>query len=253
MRTLKIWKKEYSADEVLKEVAELSKKEMIEKDKEYLKKMESIDEIFPMLEPDHSFLEFAQEYDKKAKKQKVTEKRKRILQIAAVFLVCITTMTAIAVETSEAFRVRFYSLFSNETDGAVALLTEREQDLIGEWENYWYPTYVPDGFQMVAADKRDNKSAIVFESNDGKISFRIMEFSFNVAISHDTDTNTVEEVRVGYYKGYLFEDVQNQNIDVYWLTDDRQMVVSMAGEMNKETVLKIAEELEFRKEKKEKK
>ncbi len=250
MGSFKIWKKEYSADEVLKEVAKLSKEETVEENKEYLKKTESIDEMFPMLEPDQSFLAFARAYDRKANKRKVTEKRKRILQVAAVFLVCITTMTAIAVETSEAFSVRFYSLFTNETDGSVALLTEREQEIIGEWENYWYPTYVPDGFQMVAAEKRDNKSAIVFESNDRKISFRIMEFSFNAAISHDTDTNTVEEIRIGYYKGYLFEDVQNQSIDVYWLTDDRQMVVTATGEMDKETVIKIAEGLEFTKEKK---
>lgn len=250
MGSFKIWKKEYSADEVLKEVAKLSKEEIVEENKEYLKKTESIDEIFPMLEPDQSFLAFARAYDRKANKRKVTEKRKRILQVAAVFLVCITTMTAIAVEISEAFRVRFYSLFTNETDGSVTLLTEREQEIIGEWEDYWYPTYVPDGFQMVAAEKRDNESVIVFESNDRKISFRIMEFPFNVAISHDTDTNTVEEVRIGYYKGYLFEDVQNQSIDVYWLTDDKQLVVAATGEMDKETVIKIAEGLEFTKEKK---
>lgn len=250
MGSFKIWKKEYSADEVLKEVAKLSKEEIVEENKEYLKKTESIDEIFPMLEPDQSFLAFARAYDRKANKRKVTEKRKRILQVAAVFLVCITTMTAIAVETSEAFRVRFYSLFTNETDGSVTLLTEREQEIIGEWEDYWYPTYVPNGFQMVAAEKRDNESVIVFESNDRKISFRIMEFSFNVAISHDTDTNTVEEVRIGYYKGYLFEDVQNQSIDVYWLTDDKQLVVAATGEMDKETVIKIAESLEYRRGKK---
>lgn len=250
MGSFKIWKKEYSADEVLKEVAKLSKEEIVEENKEYLKKTESIDEMFPMLEPDQSFLAFARAYDRKANKRKVTEKRKRILQVAAVFLVCITTMTAIAVETSEAFRVRFYSLFTNETDGSVTLLTEREQEIIGEWEDYWYPTYVPDGFQMVAAEKRDNESVIVFESNDRKISFRIMEFSFNVAISHDTDTNTVEEVRIGYYKGYLFEDVQNQSIDVYWLTDDKQLVVAATGEMDKETVIKIAESLEYRRGKK---
>lgn len=250
MRALKIWKNQYSADDILKEVAELSKDEIIEQDKEYLKRADSIDEIFPMLEPDQSFLEFARAYDKKAKKQRVIDKRKRILQVAAVFLVCITTLTAIAVETSEAFRVRFYSFFTNETDGSVTLLPEQEQDLIGGWEDYWYPTYVPDGFQMVAAEKRDNESVIVFESNNRKTSFRIMEFSFNVAISHDTDTNTVEEVRIGYYKGYLFEDVQNESISVYWLTDDRQMEVAATGEMDKETVLKIAERLEFTKEKK---
>ena len=131
MGSFKIWKKEYSADEVLKEVAKLSKEEIVEENKEYLKKTESIDEIFSMLEPDQSFLAFARAYDRKANKRKVTEKRKRILQVAAVFLVCITTMTAIAVETSEAFRVRFYSLFTNETDGSVTLLTEREQEIIG--------------------------------------------------------------------------------------------------------------------------
>ncbi len=250
MRTLKIWKKEYSADEVLKEVAELSKKEMIEKDKEYLKKMESIDEIFPMLEPDHSFLEFARAYDKNEKKRKVTEKRKRILQIAAVFLVCITTMTAIAVETSEAFRVRFYNLFSDETDGAVTLLTEREQEIIGEWEDYWYPTYVPEGFQMVGSERNPGESVMAFQNEDRQKSFYITEVSLDAVFGHDTDTNALEEIQVGYYKGYLFEDVQNQSIDVYWLTDDRQIMINTTGGMDKEAVIKIAEGLEYRSGKK---
>lgn len=95
MENFKIWKKEYSADEVFKEVAALSENEIREKDKEYLKKMESIDAIFPMLEPDQSFLEFAQEYDKQTKKKGTATKRKRIIQTVAIILVCITTTTAI--------------------------------------------------------------------------------------------------------------------------------------------------------------
>lgn len=71
-----------------------------------------------------------------------------------------------------------------------------------------------------------------------------------VKISHDTDTNTVEEIRIGYYKGYLFEDVQNKSINVYWVTDDRQVEVAATGEIDKETVLKIAEGLEFTKTRK---
>ncbi|MCI8608831.1 MAG: DUF4367 domain-containing protein [Firmicutes bacterium] len=159
-------------------------------------------------------------------------------------------MTVIAMETSEAFRVRVYSLLFDESAGGVTLLPEEENSLISEWTDYWYPTYVPDGFQMVAAEKRDGESIIAFESNDGEKRFYIDEFSFNAVMGHDTDTNTVEEVRIGYYKGYLFEDVQNQNITIYWMTDDRQMVVGATGEMDKETIIKIAEGLEYRKEKK---
>ena len=39
MGSFKIWKKEYSADEVLKEVAKLSKEEIVEENKEYLKNL----------------------------------------------------------------------------------------------------------------------------------------------------------------------------------------------------------------------
>lgn len=250
MGILKLWKNQYSADDILKEVAELSKDEIIEKDKEYLKRADSIDEIFPMLEPDQSFLDFAREYDKKAQKQKTVEKRKRILQIAAVFLVCITTLTAIAVETSEAFRIRLYSLFFNESEGAMTLLPDQERDLIGEWEDYWYPTYVPEKFQMVGAERNPGERVIVFQSNNQQKSFFITEVSLDAVIGHDTDTNTVEEVHIGYYKGYLFEDVQNESISIFWLTDDRQIVVSATGGMDKETVIKIAEGLEYRSGKK---
>ncbi|MCI8608832.1 MAG: hypothetical protein HFE73_04235 [Firmicutes bacterium] len=68
MGNLKIRKNEYSADEALREVAKLSKEEFIERDKEYLKRVESIDQIFPIIGPDQNFLEFARAYDKKAEK-----------------------------------------------------------------------------------------------------------------------------------------------------------------------------------------
>lgn len=247
MNKLKMRNSKYTADEVLKEIAKLSEKEIIAEDKEYLNKEKSIDAIFPPIEADQSFLDFAREYDKNAKKRNKLTKQKRILRTAAVFAVCIITIFAIAIETSDALRVRIYDIFSDKSEGSITLLPEAEKGLLGEWEDYWYPTYIPDGFQMVGAEKYADESAIIFENKENEAYFNIMEFSFDTVLSYDTDTNSMEAVRIACYQGYLFEDIQNQSIGIFWMTDDRQLSVNAKGKIDRETIIKIAEGLEYRK------
>lgn len=239
----KLWKKKYSSDEVLKKVAELSKQEIHDKDNEYVKKMESIDEIFP-IEPDQNFLEFARDFDAKKKKRDRARRMKRFSQVAAVFLVCVVVTCSVALEASDAFRVYFYSLFSNDSNGSV-VLSEHELDLIGDWEDYWYPGFIPEDFYLVDAADIDEQKILLFGSRHDKKEFRIIEMPLDASIGVDTDTNSVEEIKIGYYRGYLFDDQKNDFISLFWTTDDRQIMIVASRDIGKEVVKQISVNLEY--------
>lgn len=239
----KLWKEKYSSEEVLKKVAELSKQEILDTDNEYVKKMESADDIFA-IEPDQKFLEFARDFDEKKKRRDRAQSIKRLSQVAAVFLVFIVVTFSVALEASDAFRVRLYSLLFNSENGSV-LLSEEESDLIEDWEDYWYPEFIPEGFNLVDAGADGGQKILLFTSKDGEAEFRIMEKPLHTSIGVDTDTNSVEEIKIGYYKGYLFDNKKQDCINVFWQTDDRQIVIMASRSVGKETVKQISESLKY--------
>lgn len=196
--------------------------------------------------PDPEILRRVREVDRKNVKEKRKKKVVKYLQITAAFVLCFTTMSAIAMETSDAFRVRVYQLFEDKEQGGVTLFTQEEYDLIGDWDNYWYPTYLPENTTMIGAEKDGVERVMAFRLEDGA-EVRINEYSLDCRISVDTDHTTMEEVRIGYYKGYLFTLDEYLHMSVFWMTDDRQLSVRMEGKLDKELLLQIAEGLEYKK------
>ena len=196
--------------------------------------------------PDPEILRRAQEYDRKTAKAKRKRRMLKTLQLAAGFVLCLTTMSAIAMETSDAFRVRVYQLFEDKEQGGVTLFTQDEYDMIGEWEDYWYPTYLPEDFTMIGAEKDGSERVMAFHSEDG-VEIYINEYSLDSRVSMDIDHTDMKEIRIGYYKGYLFTLEENLYMCVCWMTDDRQLSVTMSGKLDKELLMQIAEGLEYKK------
>jgi len=237
------WKKKYSSDEVLKIVAASLKQQVIESEEEYNRKAELIEKTMP-IEPDQDFLKFARAYDSRKKPYRW----KKTLQTAVIVLACVIVANGIALGTSEAFRTKVYSMFFNDEKGSVTLSTEEESELLQDWNGHWYPAYMPEEFQLAAAGSDDDMYALYFKSKDGLAEARIIEMPLDVAINMDTDTTTMEEIAIGYHKGYLFEDRENASITLFILMDEQQIEISADGKIGKDTVLKIAENLEYVKE-----
>ena len=91
-------------------------------------------------------LKFVRELDRKDAERRKKQFRTRMVRFAAVFCVCFVTMGTLALGTSEALRERVFTLIHNEKDGAVSLCNESEYDVIGSWDDYWYPTWIPEGY-----------------------------------------------------------------------------------------------------------
>ncbi len=234
------WKKKYSSDEVLKIVASSLKQQVIEREEEYNNKAKLIDRTMHM-EPDQEFLKFARAYDSRKKPYRW----KKTLQTAVIVLACVIVANGIALETSEAFRSRVYSLFFNDEKGSVTLSTEEESELLQDWNGHWYPAYMPEEFQLVTAESDSDRYVLFFKSNVGLAEVRIIEMPLDMVIGMDTDTTAMEEISIGYHKGYLFEDKENASITLFLLMDELQIEMRVDGKLDKDTALKIAESLEY--------
>lgn len=197
------------------------------------------------LEPDAKVLSFAREYDEKQAKKKSKHRRKSYLHIAAMIMVCFVTLSAITLETSDAFRVKILQVFSNKEDGSATLLSQDEDDLIGDWKDYWYPTYIPEGYILQAAEKTEFEKVMLFSSQIGT-ELRIFERSPETTMTVDTDHTSIEQIKIGYYNGYLTVNEEYNRSSIYWSTEDRQICIEMTGKNDKDVLLKIAENLQYR-------
>ena len=195
------------------------------------------------IEPDPEILFLAREYDKKCSKRK--NRIVKTVHVAALVLVCFVTISAISLESSSALRLRVFQLFFGEGDGSVTFFGQDEYDLIGEWKDYWYPTYLPEGFMLEAADRSESEKILLFSSENGD-EIRIIEQSADTIMSTDTDYTSIEEVEIGCYRGYLLADTEYDFMQINWMTDDRQFCVNMIGALDKAVLMKVAENLEYK-------
>lgn len=145
--------------------------------------------------------------------------------------------------TSEAFRKKVIQLFTNQTEGAVTLRNGDEEELIGDWEKFWYPAVLPEGFYLIAAEETDH--FMLYGNAEKELEFRIFEQPVEFMVSVDTDTTEMTPVSVGYYEGSLFELKDMECFCVTWRTDSQSIVMYFDGEWKQEEVLQIAEDTTY--------
>lgn len=193
------------------------------------------------IKPDPEILEMAREYDKKAALKKRQQRRKRFARVAALVVICVVTVSAVTLERSDALKLNIFRIFHNEEDGAATLLSEDEYDLIGDWEDYWYPTYMPEGYVLTAAEETETDKVMLFTL--GRSEIRIIERPLDAAMNIDTDYTSVEEIEIEYHKGYLFTNEEYDFVAASWIIDDRQLNVEMRGDASQATLMKVVENL----------
>lgn len=168
---------------------------------------------------------------------------KRMSRFVAVFLVCIISLGVVTMGTSEAFRKKVIDIFYNDSAGSIALRNGNEEELIGDWEDFWYPAYLPEGFFLNTAESGDH---FLLYSNPGKgMDFYIFEQDKNASLSVDTDYTQIEKTQIGYSDGYIFARKDVEGFKVTWRTENHSMMACFDGAWDKSQVLEIIDGLEY--------
>ena len=159
--------------------------------------------------------------------------------VAALGILCIGLTTAFA--SNETFRVRVFSMFAEDHGQYTAVrLQENEQkafDVPTEWEGMYYPTYIPDGFDVVNVENLSGQIFLIsFENQDS-------EYLIFKEMTEDTESNIDTENAQVYYTeihgNAAMVSVKDDVTVVVWNEQDRIFAVIADGEVE-EGALEVA-------------
>lgn len=207
-------------------------------EKEYAELSEIGKSFSPML--DAKLTETAKFYDKKYTAGHKKNVNLRMLKKAAVFLLVFVSVNAVAMESSQAYRQFVFQIFENENNNSITFHERIEQDLMGEWENYWYPSQMPEGYKITAAEESPQKCILI---HNGQKELLITEYAAGTELSYDTKHSQISDIRINDSLGKIIS-FENQKMIVY-PTENMILEFTFDSDIPEADVIMIAEHMEY--------
>lgn len=159
--------------------------------------------------------------------QKQQEKKRRFRKIA-VFIVVFLGIAASATITARAFHFNLWKYLirdegTNVIIGRTESLDERNYYLSSDWVGYYYPAYIPEGYELVKEEFKDYGGRLEFRKGEDILTFFCAYFED--ALTLDKERGSYESIDVGEQKGYfaIYEElstaylyVENYTISIYY-------------------------------------
>lgn len=209
-------------------------------EKEYEELNEAGKEFSPQL--DAKLLEAARFYDKRYAGGQKKRKSRQILQKAAIFLLIFLSVNTLAMGTSHAYRQFVFQVFENNENNSMTIHNPAELDMIGSWEDYWYPAYLPDGYQITYAEEVPAKCLLI-QPGAGAESLIITEYSQGTEISYDTEHSQISDIQILNYLGKRIA-FENHTIIAY-PTETMILEFRFDAGIPEQEVVKIAENMKY--------
>ena len=159
--------------------------------------------------------------------------------VAALGILCIGLTTAFA--SSETFRVRVFSMFAEDHGQYTAIgLREDEQkafDVPNGWEGMYYPTYIPDGFEVINVENLSEQIFLISFENKNNEYLTFEEMTEDAESNIDTENAQVYYTKI--HGNTALVSVKADLTIVSWNEQNRILSVVFDGEME-EDALKVA-------------
>ena len=159
--------------------------------------------------------------------------------LAALGILCIGLTTAFA--SSAPFRVRVFSMFKKDHGQYTTVkLQENEQksfDVPNGWEGMYYPTYIPDGFEVINVENLSEQIFLISFENKNNEYLTFEEMTEDAESNIDT-----ENARVYYTEIHGNTALVSAKADltiVSWNEQNRILSVVFDGDVE-EDALKVA-------------
>ena len=159
--------------------------------------------------------------------------------VAALGILCIGLTTAFA--SSETFRVRVFSMFAEDRGQYTAIgLREDEQnafDVPNGWEGMYYPTYIPDGFEVINVENLSEQIFLISFENKNNEYLTFEEMTEDAESNIDTENAQVYYTEI--HGNTALVSVKADLTIVSWNEQNRILSVVFDGEVE-EDALKVA-------------
>ena len=159
--------------------------------------------------------------------------------VAALGILCIGLTTAFA--SSETFRVRVFSMFAEDHGQYTAIgLREDEQktfDVPNGWEVMYYPTYIPDGFEVINVENLSDQIFLISFENKNNEYLTFEEMTEDAESNIDTENAQVYYTEI--HGNTALVSVKADLTIVSWNEQNRILSVVFDGEVE-EDALKVS-------------
>ncbi len=119
-------------------------------------------------------LELARKHEKKQLNKKRNRYIRRFSKTAAAIVLLITVSFTALIVNADAWRGKVFSFIFQDSDAYMKIIPvetggsgEKEQNnLPGDWEDVYYPDYLPEGYRFAEAASAGNARTISFQNNE---------------------------------------------------------------------------------------
>lgn len=148
-------------------------------------------------------------------------------------------------EKSDAFKQNIMNFVYDS--GFVTIENNIEADLMHSWQEFWYPSYVPD--DLVLKNAEEKYHLLGYMSDESNRELRIEEFSLETSFTLDTDTTKIHDLKFDGKDSVYYEDNKNEVYGVIIKNDDNYVAVECSGKWKQSEIMKIAKGLVYIKNK----
>jgi len=193
------------------------------------------------LELQQWYKEFKDELEKDVSRNRLKVMTRRYASRAAIIL-CAILLSAAAITLSvEAFRIKFFNLFIETGSDHNRIEFQEEGDSLAlpkEWENYYYPAWLPEDYNLLDTQSNDASKVIILmkDSND------LLIFTQNtnkLGLNMDNEDSDIEIVPINDNEGYMIE--KDGIISISWSQNNTVLTLEGVEEINE--MIKIAEKI----------
>lgn len=166
----------------------------------------------------------------------------KVGRVAAALLLCFYLSLSVAMAASPDVRVNLMNFFMNIEPRYTSFGFEDTGtfvDVPAEWTGYYYPTYIPEGFELYGLDYY----GVYFKRADGAM-LDFEEIGSDSSGNLDTENAEISYISINGHTALLAE--KGQWTSVLWSVGNRGLLVGYTG--GREEAIKIAESVRMIKE-----
>ena len=188
------------------------------------------------------FFEYEKKHDRKIKGDKIRKKSLQISKRVAMILLVIIVASAVVTMSVEACRIRFFNMIT-ETHKQFSSVKFKEDDNVEyidelpvEWEDFYYPMILPQGYELKRAFDANRTKYIVFINSEMEELYFVQGL-ITSDFQLDSENGYVMEVEVNGMEGLIIEK-EGRNI-INWHDNNHSYYIQ--GNVEKSMIMKIAE------------
>ncbi len=172
---------------------------------------------------------------------------KKLSIAACVALAVFVGAGAILVTNVDAVRDKFRNFIMEEEPTHITLTPNSEENGLPEgvpatWEGFWYPSYLPEGFEFDFAADREWMKTLTFKDENGDYIYLSQESAEGSIISIDNEADENGSVRIkNMYDGYWIKN--GEEYFLVWIQADR--IIDIRASIDLDKIIKIAESLKY--------